>query len=66
MKALFAPILALSVLLLSALTAAPSIAGQIGVIHPLGPCGYGKVEKTVCGVRHHPTIKTCRKICVPG
>ena len=61
MRALFA-----TVLVFSALTAAPTIAGQIGVINPIGPCGYGKVEKTVCGVRHHPTIKTCRKICVPA
>jgi hypothetical protein len=38
------------------------------IIH-LGPCGYGRVQKIVCGVRQHrpaPPVTICRKICVPA
>jgi len=36
---------------------------------PPGPCGYGRVQKTVCGVRQHkpaPPVTICHKICVAG
>jgi hypothetical protein len=63
MKALFALILAAT-----ALAASPSLAGPYQPPGPhLGPCGYGRVLKTVCGVKQRhpgPPLKTCRKICV--
>ena len=61
----------LSAIMLSvaALAASPSLAGPI--YHPpgvhLGPCGYGRVLKTVCEVRPRhpgPPLKVCRQICV--
>jgi hypothetical protein len=34
---------------------------------PPGPCGYGRAQKTVCGVHQHkpaPPVTVCHKICV--
>jgi hypothetical protein len=65
----------LTVLASSALVAGPVTAGPpvtSGPTHPVqavppGPCGYGRVQKTVCEVHNHPPaqpIKTCKRICV--
>jgi hypothetical protein len=64
MKTLFAIIL-----VTVALAASPSRAGpgyQPGGPH-LGPCGYGRVLKTICETRPRhpgPPLKRCRQICV--
>ena len=64
MKTLFALILATT-----ALAASPSLAGpaiQSPGLH-LGPCGYGRVLKTICETRPRhpgPPLKRCRQICV--
>jgi hypothetical protein len=59
-----------------ALVGAPALAAQLhpGPIgaHPYippGPCGYGRVQKTVCGVHQHKPaapVTVCHKICVAG
>jgi hypothetical protein len=64
----------LSVLASSALIAGGATAGPLvngGPTHPVqaaspGPCGYGRIQKTVCAVRPHPPgqpIKICKKVC---
>jgi hypothetical protein len=63
-------ILASSVLLASAAAAGPPV--NSGPTHPVqarppGPCGYDRVQRTVCAVHLHPPgqpVKTCKKICV--
>ena len=61
--------LASSVLIAGSAAAGPPV--NSGPTHPVqvppGPCGYGRVQKTVCEVHNHPPsqpIKTCKKICV--
>jgi hypothetical protein len=59
-----------SAVLAGAAAAGPPVTG--GPTHPVqavppGPCGYGRIQRTVCEVHNHPPAhptKTCKKICV--